>query len=243
MTMTATVSQQANVNAERLEFRGLRLATERTFSFQPRELIVAGWAGRDAAAMEAHIHELEEIGVARPRMTPMYYRVAASLLTQADAIEVVGTASSGECEVVLLHNDDGHWIALGSDHTDRKLETVGVTLSKQVCAKPVSRECWHLDDVRNHWDDIVLRSSILEGGRIQVYQEGLLSTLTTPEDLLRRFTSQGGRFPVGAAMFCGTVPVQGGLRFSERVTLELVDPVLKRRLTHSYAVQGLEIAD
>lgn len=226
-----------------LYFRGIRPDGERSFDIEPRQLIIAGWAGRDTEAMEAHIRELEAIGVARPRETPMYYRLASALLTQAPLIEVAGTASTGEAEVVLIHAEDGYWIAVGSDHTDRKLETVGVTLSKQVCAKPVSRLCWHLDDLRGHWDRIALRSSIMVDGRPRLYQDGTLAALKTPEALLETFLSSGGSFPVGSMMFCGTVPVHGGFRFSDSVTLELADPVLGRSLRHDYAVKALDIVD
>ena len=41
-----------------------------------RELVVAGWTGRDVAALEKHIRELEAIGVKRPKTTPIFYRVA-----------------------------------------------------------------------------------------------------------------------------------------------------------------------
>ena len=34
------------------------------------QAVIAGWTGRDAAAMEAHIVELEVIGVPRPQTTP-----------------------------------------------------------------------------------------------------------------------------------------------------------------------------
>ncbi|MEW5422181.1 DUF2848 family protein [Amorphus sp. 3PC139-8] len=193
--------------------------------------------------MEAHIRELEEIGVARPRTTPMYYRLASTLLTQADTIEVAGYGSSGEAEVVLIHGEDGYWVALGSDHTDRKLETVGVTLSKQVCAKPVSHGCWHFDDLLDHWDEIVLRSTVVVDGEPQLYQEGHLSGLQRPDALLETFLASGGSFPVGSIMFCGTVPVRNGFFFSDAVTLELVDPVLNRTLRHDYAVRALDIVD
>lgn len=46
-------------------------------------LVIAGWTGRDAAAVEAHIAELEAIGVPRPATVPCFYRVAAGLLTTA----------------------------------------------------------------------------------------------------------------------------------------------------------------
>jgi hypothetical protein len=107
-----------------------------------KHLVIAGWTGRDLAALERHIRELEAIGVRRPATTPIFYRVAASLLTTENCIDVLGDHSSGEVECVAYSFDDGTWIGVGSDHTDRKAETVGISLSKQMCAKPVSREIW-----------------------------------------------------------------------------------------------------
>jgi hypothetical protein len=51
---------------------------------------VAGWTGRDVAALEKHIRELEAIGVKRPKTTPIFYRVSASLLTTDDTIQALG---------------------------------------------------------------------------------------------------------------------------------------------------------
>ena len=55
-----------------------------------RRLIIAGWTGRDAAAIEKHIRELEQIGVRRLKATPIFYRVSSALLTTDDAIDVLG---------------------------------------------------------------------------------------------------------------------------------------------------------
>ena len=95
-----------------------------------RELVIAGWTGRDVVALEKHIRELEAIGVKRPKTTPIFYRVAAALLTSDNAIEVLGDQSSGEAECVVYSLDDGLFVGVGSDHTDRKAEAVGVSLSK-----------------------------------------------------------------------------------------------------------------
>src|SRR5438132_3500360 len=57
------------------------------------QAVVAGWTGRDAAAVEKHIKELEALGVKRPATTPIFYRVAAARLTTDDSIEAVGQAS------------------------------------------------------------------------------------------------------------------------------------------------------
>src|SRR5258708_17004715 len=109
-------------------------------------LIVAGWTGGDKAAVEHHIAELAAIGVKRPRIVPCFYRVGANLLTTTGAVEVVGEDSSGEVEFVLVSAPEGLYVGVGSDHTDRKVEAYGVTVSKQTC--PATRSLtiadWHV---------------------------------------------------------------------------------------------------
>ena len=48
---------------------------------------------------------------------------------------MLGPDTSGEVEPVVVALADGLWIGLGSDHTDRKAETMGIALSKQLCGK------------------------------------------------------------------------------------------------------------
>ena len=202
-----------------------------------RELVIAGWTGRDVAALEKHIRELEAIGVKRPKTTPIFYRVAASLLTSDNTIEVLGDQSSGEAECVVYGRDDGLFVGLGSDHTDRKAETVGVSLSKQMCAKPVSREVWRLEDVAAHWDRLILRSNVGTEGRRRLYQEGPVAAMRPPTELFKLYC--GGLLPAGTAVFCGTLAVHGGITPSETFEMELEDPVLGRKITHSYRVKTL----
>ena len=202
-------------------------------TYQVSELVIAGWTGRDQAALHKHIRELEELGVKPPKTTPIFYRVAASLLTTAGEIEVSGPDSSGEVEFVLIKEDSGLRVAVGSDHTDRKAETVGVSLSKQLCAKPVSPDSWRYDEVKPHWERLSLRSWA-DG---ELYQEGPVTAMRAPEDLLQRF----GGLRSGWAMFCGTLAAKGGIRPAARFTMELEDPVLKRKLRHEYAIKVLPV--
>jgi hypothetical protein len=41
---------------------------------------------------------------------------------------------------VLLASGGKTYVTVGSDHTDRKVETYGVTVSKQMCDKPIAAE-------------------------------------------------------------------------------------------------------
>src|SRR6267142_1483438 len=184
-----------------------------------RELVIAGWSVRDQAALQKHIRELEAIGVKPPKTTPIFYRVAASLLTLADEIQVSGPDTSGEVEFVLLSRPDGLWVTVGSDHTDRKAETIGVSLSKQLCAKPIATQAWRYEEVKPHWDRLVLRAWIVEGGKKVLYQEGSVATMRSPEDLLERY----GELKTQSGMFCGTLAAIGGIRGSQKFEMELED--------------------
>ncbi len=206
-------------------------------------LIVAGWTGRDKAAVEHHIAELAAIGVKRPRIVPCFYRVGANLLTTTGAVEVVGEDSSGEVEFVLVSAPEGLYVGVGSDHTDRKVEAYGVTVSKQMCPKPIGRELWRFTEVEKHWDRLVLRSHVTRQGRRRLYQEGAVSGMLAPRDLLARLADSGARLSPGTAMFCGTLAVQGEIGGGERFEIELHDPLNKRSLRHGYATRSLTIAD
>lgn len=205
-----------------------------------RHLVIAGWTGRDVAALEKHIAELEALGVKRPERTPIFYRLAASLLTSDTTIEVLGDHSSGEVECVVYAFDGGMWVGLGSDHTDRKAETMGVAVAKQLCAKPVSRDIWRLEDVAPHWDTLVLRSYVAVNGERRLYQEGVLAAIRPYGELFRLY-GNAEQLPPGTAMFCGTLAVRGSITPAERFEMELEDPVRGRRIIHSYQVQTLPI--
>jgi hypothetical protein len=156
------------------------------------DVIVAGWTGRDAAAVEKHIRELEALGVKRPATTPIFYRVSAARLTTATEIEAVGGHSGGEVEFVLLEHDGRLWVGAGSDHTDREVETYGVTVSKQMCDKPVAPVFWAFDDVAPHWDQLVLRAHVVENGERKIYQEGAVAAMLEPLDLIGRCALSAG---------------------------------------------------
>lgn len=202
--------------------------------------VIAGWAGRDRAAIEHHIEELEALGVPRPSAVPLFYRVAAQQLTQDERVEFVGPDSSGEAEVFIFSHQGTQWVSLASDHTDRKLETHSVALSKQVCAKPVARDAWRFDDVAAHWDELVLRSWIVENAERVLYQEGTLAGLQPPLDLVRGAFGTDS-MPEGTGMTCGTVAAIGGIRPAPSFEMELEDPVLKRSLRHRYDLEILPV--
>jgi hypothetical protein len=204
------------------------------------QAVIAGWTGRDPVARDKHIAELEAIGIARPATTPIYYRVSARRITTADSIEVSGNDSSGEVEFVLIGWQGRIFVGLGSDHTDRKVETYSVTVSKQMCDKVMAPVLWELEEVAGHWDQMILRSyAWIDGARV-LYQEGKLDSMLSVADLIQgAFGGKG--LPDGCAMFGGTFAAKGGIRPASRFEYELEDPVLKRGIRHAYDVIALPV--
>jgi Protein of unknown function (DUF2848) len=202
-------------------------------------LVIAGWTGRDRAAVEEHIAELEKLGVKRPRSIPTFYPVSSARLTTRSSMEALGAESSGEVEFVLLQHDQRLWVSVGSDHTDRRVETYDVGVSKQMCDKPVASTWWALEDVSEHWDRLLLRSYIGLGSNKTLYQDGSVSAMLEPERLLARYRDSGATLKDGTLMFCGTLPARGGIRPAPHFAVELEDPVSRRTIRHEYAVMYL----
>lgn len=208
-------------------------------------LVIAGWTGRDKAAIEHHIEELAAIGVPRPSTVPLYYRVSHALLTQADRIEALGDDSSGEAEPVLLRVRGQWWLTVGSDHTDRKVEAYSVAVSKQMCAKPVAARAWPWDEVADYADELILRSEVDEGGQWVTYQQGTLASIRPLLDLVAGYV--GAPTPAdGLVMFCGTLAVRPdasgrGVRPTPRLRVAIEDARRGRNLAHEYGVSTLPV--
>jgi hypothetical protein len=226
--------------------RESRSGTDR-IAFEPTDLIMAGWTGRDRAAVDHHIAELAALGVPGPSRVPTFYRLDPALLAGPVAeIQVLGEDTSGEVEAVLLALADGLWVGLGSDHTDRAMEAHGVALAKQLCRKPMAGALWRFDELIPHWDELILCAHIIEGGERTPYMQAPLAAVRRPEDLMQGYAAGLGRTgdpspPVGTVMFMGAIGAIGGIRPSPRFEMALEDPVLGRTLSHAYDVRALPI--
>jgi hypothetical protein len=225
--------------------RQLTLSLQKGPGTQPQQvgvahLVVAGWTGRDASAVEKHMAELEAIGIARPASAPIFYRVATARLTTNATIEDAGKTSGGEVEYLILWYEGRYWVGLGSDHTDREVEKYGVTVSKQMCDKPIAPQFWPYDEVAPHWDRLILRSFVIENGTRRKYQEGSVAAMLDPMDLVARYTGNGS-LADQTLMFCGTLAAHGGVRPTQNFAFEIEDPVLGRKIAHEYQVTPLPV--
>ncbi len=148
--------------------------------------IVAGYTGRDAAAVQHHIDELAAIGVAPPPEVPMFYPVEASTVNSDPEYRASANLTSGEIEPVYIRHRGTYYLGVGSDHTDRDLERIDIGRSKRACPKPVGVEVIRIGSAHElsalDLDGSLARCTV--DGR--PYQEGGLGGLRTPADVTER---------------------------------------------------------
>ncbi|PWQ95958.1 DUF2848 domain-containing protein [Leucothrix arctica] len=204
--------------------------------FVAQQLTVAGWTGRSREAVDHHIQELADIGIAPPTSVPLYYRCSTQLLTQDAEIDMLGSDTSGEAEPLLIRLNGKTWLGLASDQTDRALETHSVAHSKQVCPKPVADTLWEFDAVSDHLDQIELASWIFEDDEWKQYQKGTLAMILPLTELL-----SGSGLAEGGAMLCGTLPAIDGVRPAAQFKMALHDPITDKTITAEYTTTTLPV--
>ena len=199
-----------------------------------------GYAGRNQAKVKEHIDELAKIGVSAPPRTPTVYPVSTYLLTDHPNIMAQGKETSGEVEFVLFVQGHKTYVTVGSDHTDRNIETVSIMKSKQMCEKACANQVWDFDDVRGHWDSLILRAWVTDEKGKRIYQDGSATLLLPVPELINAVKRETDLPLDGAVIYSGTVPTHEGFVFAKTWDLELEDPILKRKITHRYDVEVLE---
>jgi len=209
------------------------LCNGKSLQWTPERLVIAGYTGKNQEAVKKHIDELKELGVPAPPRVPMLYDLSPHLLQHVKEITTVRNDCSGEAEVVLLDMDGTWYIALASDHTDRKLEAMSIQKSKEICSKPVSREVWRLNSILDRWDEIEIKSWVQVGGQEHVYQSGVLGEFMHPESLLEVVRDRG-YFSLNMALYCGTLPLHHDFVFGGVFRAELLDPATGRKLEIKY---------
>lgn len=195
--------------------------------------VVAGYTGRDAAAVQHHIDELAAIGVAPPPEVPMFYPVESNTVSSAAELTVTGDKTSGEIEPLYVRHRGRYYLGIASDHTDRHIETFDIGDSKRACPKPVAGTVIPVDSLqRLSLDDCRARSWV--DGRL--YQDGTLDGLRTPVNVLELLLE---RTAIGDGDFVclgGTLPVIGGdFIYGREWRLELAFPD-GTTINHTYTI-------
>lgn len=212
----------------------------KTIELQMDCCVAAGYTGRDQKSVQAHIDELKKLGVATPYNIPAMYWISPARITSHSRIVVVGDETSPEVEFFLATNCDHKiYITVASDHTDRKLESVSVGKSKQVCDKVVADVFWDVDEIGDHWDSITIGSKVLQDGKWVTYQTGTLGAILDYRELLEliKADAPAGQFP---SLLSGTLPIEGGeVVYTSACEITMKDPILNREITKRYNIDVL----
>ncbi len=223
------------------EFTVDEKAGRKHFSCEVRGAVICGYTGRNQSAVLKHIEELQKEGIPPPPSVPMYYSKPSWGLSVDGDIHVQGVQTSGELEFVLLLHNGILYVGLGSDHTDRELEKLDIPKSKQICPSVLSKTLWSYDDIKDHWDQIELRSWVTRNGERCLYQQFTVASLLNPEDLLARVRARVSGECEDLAIFSGTAPLlTDGFVYADRFEGALLDPVLGREIRLGYDVHTLE---
>jgi hypothetical protein len=205
-----------------------------------RKMINAGYTGRDQKAVQAHIDQLKEEGIPAPDKAPTYFPKFADRLTQAESFEVLDESDhSGEAEFALIFHQGRVLVGVGSDHTDRRLETVDIPKAKQLYPNTISLELWVLDEIKEEWDRICLKSWVeADGGARILFQEATLAAILPPGDLIERVRKLlvDPDDVEGLVIYSGTVAALVKTGYSRTFETALEDPVLNRRLSQRYSL-------
>jgi hypothetical protein len=214
----------------------------RQLTFYYNRMVNAGYVGKNQEEVRRHIQELAKKGIPGPSSTPTLYPVVCTALVTDSAIEVYGNKTSGEVEYVLLVVSEGEiYVGLGSDHTDRHLEESDIPRAKQICPNLMSRTVWPLDEVAGHWDDLRLSATAVKNEEEITYQEGRLSLLLNPSELLVFVKSKIPEPMENLVIFSGTMGMlTADFVFAEKFCAQLIDEKLNRRLEIAYDIKPLD---
>ena len=172
--------------AMNVEFTIEKKTDKRSFFCAIKGAVICGYTGREQAAIRKHIEELEREGIKPPPSIPMFYPKPDGGVCLDEDIHVKGAKTTGELEFVLLVDKNKLYVGAGSDHTDREVEKDDILESKQVCPSVVSKTLWDYEDIKDHWDQIELRSWVISGEEKVLYQESTMASILRPDDLLAK---------------------------------------------------------
>jgi hypothetical protein len=225
----------------RFTVRGLD--ADSTVDINLRRCYNLGFTIRDPVKMQAHLEECYRLGVKelvcdRP---PLVMPTSAWAVLTDDCITVQRPKTSGEVEIVTVQDADGTvYVGVGSDHTDRSLETIDIPWAKQVAPNIVAPTLWRWTDVKAHWDQVRMDCHVVDGGQDLHYQTASVAEFWTPEEMLHGMRASVTPVDGAVILFSGTVvSIEETLRFAERWTITMTDPVLDRTIEHSYRVEVL----
>lgn len=229
--------------------------------FNVKKVGCSRYAARDVEATTEMLEEIRSDGysIHEGRGSGICLK-SRYLLTTEDAIEVQGHQTSGEVEFVAMAQTDEILISVGSDHNDRSVEKMWTAMlgkifdtakSKQMVPAVVAKDAWLYRDIKDHWDQIVVKSFVTVSNKKTLYQELYLKDMLHMDFYLDRtpwliedgsvlFGGSGGMSTDLPSNLYQGQPTMEGLIFPSDFYVEMHDPVLGRSINHAYDIFPLE---
>jgi hypothetical protein len=209
-----------------------------------KRLFCFGFSGRDQEEVANHIKQLEPMGIAPPKKTPLLMEVAPYLLCTTNTIKVQGNFTSGEVEFVIIpeKDSDDFFIGVGSDHGDLEVEKVDVAMAKQMAPKILGSKLWRFSEIKNHWDEIVMRSWVKDktNQNRYLYQQDKVEAMMHPNEIIKYYKQWVGNNLDDIVIYSGTISALGELVYPNYFACELYDPILDRTIGLSYNIESFK---
>ena len=105
----------------------------------------------------------------------------------------------------------------------------------------MGRTVWPLEEVEEHWDELLMSASVVKDAEAIIYQEGRLGLLLNPAELMAFVKSKIQSPLKDLIIFSGTMGMlTGEFVFAEKFSAQLIDEKLKRRIEIGYEVKPLD---
>ena len=105
----------------------------------------------------------------------------------------------------------------------------------------MGRTVWPLEEVENHWDDLLITANVGKDGEDTLYQEGRLGLLLNPAELISFVKSKIPGSLENLIIFSGTMgTLTGEFIFGQKFSAKLIDEKLNRRLAIAYDIRPLD---
>lgn len=199
----------------------------------------AGYVGRNQQLVRDHIEELGKLGIPAPSTSPTLYPLSNYVATNDEKIQVQNEESSGEMEYVLIYHDGKVYVTIGSDQTDRNLETFSVPKSKQAAQDVIAKDVWDFDEVKDHFEEIEVECWVEKGDKRELYQKGTIADILQPEDW-KEVMEEYNICENGNIFFSGSFnTVAKDISFADKYELIMTDKKLDRKIEFAYEVEFL----
>ena len=185
--------------------------------FDLNRLLIVGYSGSNIEKIKEHIKELKEhLGVPEPKRIPTIFECSRELLTTEKNIKFIGDMTSGEVEYLIIKHSNEIYIGIGSDHTDRKLESISVPKAKQIEAESYQN---------------IDRKKVL-------YQKGKLSEILPVEKIISELENRVGNIE-DSVIFSGTVPLASTFKYGNEFICKIFDKNNNSTLNLNYKINKI----